>query len=99
MRGGRIDVTEVAHQHRPADVRDGPRQLHAGGPAAHDHEGELGPLRRGMRFAFRRLEGTEDAPPDLGGMFERLEPRRELLPLRMAEVAVRGPAGEDAEVP
>ena len=86
----RVDVTEVAGERKAADLRQCTRHFDAGRPAAHDDEGEqlLAPLHVG--FAFRVLEGEEDATPHLERVLEALEPRGQRFPLAPPEVGVPG---------
>jgi hypothetical protein len=68
------------------------------GPAAHDHELErrVGP---GLQLLpLGQLKRQQDTAADLGGVLNGLEPRRELGPVVVAEVAVRGAGGEDEVV-
>jgi len=93
-RAGGVDAPEVTHQHRAADVRDGAGHLHSRGHGAHHHEGEQRALTLGVQLVLRLLEGAEDAAAQLRRLLQRLEARREVLPLRLAEVAVLGAARE-----
>src|SRR5207253_2533312 len=98
-RAGRIDLAEIAHQHRPADVGDGASQLHSGGSASHDHEAKEPALCRRILLVLRRFERGEEPPPDLRRLLQRLQTRGELLPFRMPEIAVLGAAGQHEEIP
>jgi hypothetical protein len=93
-----VDVAEVARQREAAHLTQRARQLHAGGPAAHDHEGEERALSRRVALDLRAFVGGEHAPPDLRRLLQGLEARRELLPLVVAEVEVAGPGREDQVV-
>ena len=73
-------------------------ELDPGRPAAHDHEGQPGGASVRIAFALRMLEGGEDPAPDPGGVFDRLQPRCEGLPLGMAEVVVVRSGGEDERI-
>jgi hypothetical protein len=69
-------------------VAEGARQFHPRRPAADDDEGQPRlPLDR-VAEALGRLEGVEDAAAHGGGVLDRFQAGRELLPLRVAEVVV-----------
>jgi hypothetical protein len=54
--------------------------------AADEHESEELALPHRIGFAFGSFERQQDAPPDRDGVFERFQPRRERLPLLVAEI-------------
>ena len=89
----RIDGAEVVPEHVVGDLGEGPGQLHAGGPAAHDHERQPAPARFVVRGALRRLEREKDAAADLDGVLDGLESRRAGAPLLVTEVAVARAGG------
>ena len=91
----RIDPPEIPLHRGAADVRNCAGQLNAGRPAADDHEGQICALCAGIALVLGPLEGDEHAAPHLRCLLERLQPRREFLPLRMAEVAVSSAAREN----
>jgi hypothetical protein len=80
------------------DFTGGARQPHAGRPAAHYDKGQ--PLSDivGIGLAFSRFERLKDAPANIGGILDGLQPRRERLPFVMAEVMKSRTAGDDQSV-
>ncbi len=64
----------------PAHVREGARQLHAGGAGADDDEGEPLALALGVRLALGGLEGQQHAPRMSSASSMRLEARGEAAP-------------------
>ena len=95
---GRVDRPEIAPERVARDLAQRARQLDTGRPAADDHERHpLAPPFR-IGFPFRGLECDEDAPPDLRGVLEGLEPGRHGLPLVVPEVGVTGAGRDDQRV-
>ncbi len=94
----RVDVAELAAQRVAREFGNGAGQFHAGRPAADDRQRQqrLALLRIG--FPLGLLEGQQDAPPNGGGVLERLQPGRERLPFVMAEIGVAGAGGEHQRV-
>ena len=92
----RPDRPEVGAQRVVGDLAQGPGQLDARRPAAHEDEGHPLPAPVGVRLALGRLERDEDAAPDLRGVVDGLETRCVRRPLVVPEVAVPG-AGRDDE--
>ena len=68
------------------------------GSAADEHERQPRALRLGIGLALGRLEREQDAPADLGGVLDRLEPGGERRPVGVAEVVMAGPGGDDQRV-
>ena len=95
---GRVDRAEVALQRVPGDLAERARQLGAGRAGADDDERH--PFRAADRvgLALGGLERDEDPPPDLGGVLDRLEARRVLRPLVVAEVREAGAGRDDQRV-
>jgi hypothetical protein len=93
-----IDGAKIPRDGVPRDLREGARQLHAGGSAAHHHEGEQRGALGAVLLALRRLEREQDAPPDLQRVLQRLEPGGQGLPFLVAEVRVAGAGGHDEGV-
>ena len=91
----RIDPPEIPLHRGAADVGNRAGQLDAGRPAADDDEGQIGALCAGIALVLGALEGDQHAAPHLRRLLERLQPRREFLPLGMAEVAVASAAREN----
>ncbi len=90
----RVDAPKIPRERIAAHLADCTCQLDAGGAAADDDERQVStPLVR-IAFFFRRLEGFQDSPPDLGRLRQRLQPGRVLLPLLVTEVRVLSTAGE-----
>ncbi|OHB41036.1 MAG: hypothetical protein A2882_10510 [Phenylobacterium sp. RIFCSPHIGHO2_01_FULL_70_10] len=94
----RIDAPEVRGQGLTGDVGDGAGHLHPRRAAADDDEG-------GQVAAFvvrvgqlRLLEGHQDAPANLRGVFQPLQARREGRPFLMSEIGVGGAGGEHEPV-
>ena len=77
---------------------DGAGKLDAGRAGADDDEGQQrrAPLRIGL--ALGALEGEQDAPPQRGGVLQRLQAGRERLPFVMAEIGVARAGREDQRV-
>ena len=69
----------------------------ARGTAAHDDERRLSAPLLDRRLQLRRLEGTQDAAPDVEGVAEGLEAGRVSRPLVVAEVRVSH-SGRDDQV-
>ena len=80
------------------DLAERPGQLDAGGPAAHDDEGEPLALYRRVAFPLGRFEGEQHAPTDLERVGDRLEPGRVGGPLLVAEVGMPDAGGDDEAV-
>jgi hypothetical protein len=94
----RVDAAELAHQRVARNLGQRAGQLHAGGPAAHHREREPG---RALGLAARglgMLEREQDAAAQRHRVVERLQARRVLGPLVVAEVGVRRAAGHQQEV-
>jgi hypothetical protein len=91
-------VLVIARDGLSRDLLDRPGELHAGRPAADDAEGQFGAARRIAAFVLGRLERQEDAPPQLGRVFDALETRRDRRPVVVAEVRVRRACGKDQVV-
>lgn len=68
------------------DFTEGARQFHTGRAADHYDKGQ--PLSHiiGIDLAFSRFEGLEDAPANVGGILDGLQPRREWLSFVVAEI-------------
>ena len=94
----RIDAAEVPPHHLARDLADRARKLDAGRPAAHDHERHQLPPALLVGLALGPFEGGHDAPADLEGVVEALQPRRRPLPLVVPEVGVPDTGGEDQVV-
>ena len=92
---GRIDAPEIPLHRGAADVGNRARQLDAGRSAAHNHEGRVRALPAGIALVLGALEGDQHAAPHLGRLLERLQSRREFLPLGVAEIAVARAAREN----
>ncbi len=93
---GRVDRPEIALQGVARDLPERPGELHAGRPAADDHERHPLATPVGLGLALGRLERDEDAPADLGRVLDGLEPGRDGRPFGVVEIAVVG-AGRDDE--
>src|SRR5205807_7176887 len=89
-RAARVDGTEVAAG-VSGDLADLARHLNPGRASAHDHEGEPRRAALGIGLHLCRLEGAEDPAPQRERTLERLQLRRVLLPLVVAEVRVARP--------
>ena len=76
---------------------DGAGELDAGRPAADDDEGQQLAAQDRILADLRLLEGGEDAGADLGGVADRLQAGRRILPVVMAEIGMAR-AGRDDEV-
>ena len=74
---------------------DGAGELDAGRPAADDDEGEQLAAQLRVLADLGLLEGRQDAGADLGGVADRLQAGRRLLPFVMAEIGVPGAGGDD----
>ena len=71
---GRVDRPEIALERVARDLAEGACEFDARRPATDEHEGH--PLATPFRisFPFRGLERDEDAPSDLDGVLDGLEP-------------------------
>ena len=81
----RIDMPEIVPHVELRNVADRAGQLHARRPAADHHK-----IQRRMpavlqHLPLRQLEGQQHAPPNLGGIFNGLQPRRQLRPFVRAQ--------------
>ncbi len=94
----RINVPEIPPQGVAADLRHGTGHLDSGGPAAHDHEGEIRVPPHRVGLALGQLEGEQHAAADLERVLQALEPGREHLPLVVPEVRVAGAGRHDQVV-
>jgi hypothetical protein len=83
----RINAPEVSAQGDPHHLRQGRRELHAGGARADQHEGHLSRTFVLVIDRFSQFERTQDFGPDHLGIAEVLEPRRILRELIVSEVA------------
>ena len=93
-----IDQPEVARDGLARDLAERPRQLDARWTAADDYEREERLLLGAIALALGRFVGQQHAAPDLERVFEGLEPRRQQLPVVVAEVRVAGTRREDQRV-
>jgi hypothetical protein len=80
------------------DLGDRAGELNPGRTAANDDEGQQRPPPLGVVRLLGLLESVQDPAPDVEGVVERLEARREGLPLVVAEVGVAGAGGDDQVV-
>ena len=79
-------------------VGDGAGHFDAGRAGADDDERQQRRAPRRIGLALGALEGDEDAPPQRGGVLQRLQARRERLPFVMAEIGVARAGGEHQRV-
>src|SRR5205814_1953799 len=84
------NAAEILDERLPGDLGERAGELDAGWAAADDDERQQPPLPIRIGLALRGLERKEDAAPHLQRVVERLQAGRARLPLRMAEVRVRG---------
>ena len=93
-----VDVAEVGRQRVLRQFGDGAGEFDAGRTGADDDEGQKrrAPLR--IALALGALEGHQNAPPQRGGVLQRLQARRERLPFVMAEIGVPRAGGEHQRV-
>ena len=94
----RIDVAEFVLEHVLGDVGHRAGQLDARRPAANDHKIQQLAMLREVPFALGQLEGRKQPAADFGRIFDRLESGGDVLPLGVAEVAVRGTGRHDKRV-
>ena len=92
-----IEPAKIAGQRPPGDLRQRAGQLDAGRTAADHHERRPGPLGLGVGLQLGRLEGAQNAPPDVQRVAHCLQSRRVRRPLVVSEIGVRHP-GRDDEV-
>ena len=83
-----VDVAEVRGQGGARQFDDRPGELDPGRAGADNDEGEQRRPPCLIALALRLLEGDQNAAPDGGRVFERLQSRRERLPIIMAEIGV-----------
>ena len=96
-RGACLDIAEVGRQRLAGELGKRAGDLHAGRPAADDHEREQASALVRAHLGFRLLEGHENSAPEVGGVLDLLDALRVGLPFVMAEVGVTG-AGSDDEL-
>ncbi len=91
----RIDVAEFVGQRVARDLRQRAREFHAGRPAADHREGEAG-IALGVEsvVASARSKASRMRRRIDEGVVQVLEPGREALPFIVAEVGMRGAAGD-----
>ena len=75
-----------------------PAEFSAGGSAADQHERHPRSKFRGIGFALGGFKRGEDARAHRSSIIDSLEARRELFPLGMAEVLMRGSGSDDQSV-
>ena len=92
-----VDAAEVAPR-VARDLGDLSRHLDAGRPRAHDHERQLALTLGRVLGRLGGLERAQDLRADVQRALERLELRRVLLPLGVAEVVVLRAAADDQRV-
>ena len=94
-RGTRVEAPEVAREGATRDLRDGARELDAGGTTSdHDERRVRAPRVRRAR-QLGRLERAQDAPPHIERLTDRLETGRVRRPRVVTEVGVRHAGGDD----
>jgi len=91
-------MAEVLGQRMMGQFADGPRQFHTRRAAAHDGEGHPLLPPHQVAFPLGPLEGFEHTPPDLGGVFDRLQAGSQRLPVGVAKVMMTGPSRQDQRV-
>src|SRR5690606_16374456 len=94
----RLDGPELLGQVRPRQFADRPCHLDPRWARPDDSEGQQRLALLYIRLALRRFEGEENLAADRGGVLERFEPRRELLPLVIAEIGMSRPRSDDEAV-
>ena len=94
----RVDVLVVLREGLPGDLLDRAGEFDAGRARADDPERQRRAARRFVALVFGRLEGQEDAPPQLRGVLDALQARRDRGPLVVPEVGVRRPGRQDEVV-
>ncbi len=87
---GGVDGSEVMLEHVVGDLSESASHLDTSGASADDHEGEPAFARLQICRSLGGFEGEKDSPAQLGGILERLQTRREVVPLVVAEIAVAG---------
>ena len=97
MGRARIDAAKIVGQSLPGHFRDGAGHFHAGCAAADHYEGEQAPPLVGIVGEFGALECDQNAAANARRIFDALEARRELRPVVMAEIGMRG-AGRDHQI-
>ena len=91
-------LTEVSLQRVPREFDNGAGKLDARRAGADDDEGEQHCLPLRIALAFGLFESQQDAASDRRGVLERLQPRREGLPVVMAEIGVTRAGGEHQRI-
>ena len=91
-------MPEVAGQRHPGDVAERARQLDARRPAADDRERQPFPAPRSSVSRSAISKARRTLRRIVRRVLDRLQPRRELLPFRMAEIRVRRPGRDDQAV-
>ena len=95
---GRVDRAEVAAERVAGDLAERSGQLDARRPAADDDERHPLAPPLGIVLALGRLERDQDPPPDLGGVVDRLQARRDRGPVVVAEVREARAGADDQRV-
>jgi len=90
----RIDSAEVPPKSEARQLGDRAGQLNPGRPRPDDDERELPPTDLRVGCPLGPLEGQQNPAANLTGVLQGLEPRREGLPLGVAEIGMPGPGGE-----
>ena len=80
------------------ELGDRAGELDAGRPAADDHEGQQRCALGRVGRALGLLERQQDAAADVDRVLDRLQARRERLPLVVAEIGVARAGGDDQVV-
>src|SRR5215471_13213085 len=80
------------------EFSNGPSQLDPSRATAHDDECHPNLPQLFIVFEFRRLERRENAVANVRGIFERLEPWCERLPLVVAKILVMSAGSYDQRV-
>ena len=79
---------EIALERVVGDLPERASELDPGRAAADDQERHPFASALDVRLALGRLEGDQDASPDLGGVLDRLEAGRQGRPFRVIEIRV-----------
>src|SRR5450755_1159532 len=81
-------LAKVVAQRVARDLADGACQFHSGWTRSDDNESQPLAACFGLRFELGLFKRGKDPPADFRRLLDRLETRRELLPLRVAEVII-----------
>src|SRR5215218_9492034 len=91
-------MTELALKRVPRNLGHCACELQARRSAAHDDKCEQLVALNDFALALGRFKRQEHSAANLGGVFDRFQPRSKRFPFGMAEVTVPSAGGDDQRV-